>query len=290
MSTETKGTLIRALTDLSVRRVGALVVIPGLDPLDRHLKGGVALDGSLSYPLILSLFDPSSVGHDGAMIVADDRVTRFAVQLPLSENFAELGERGTRHSAALGLAERTDALCLVISEETGSISIARAGTLTVCENPGELSAILERPGRRLPSLHPNPWYRLLTMHWSERLLAVTFAIGLWIVFVSGTQATTKTYTVPVMVDNIQADYAVERIEPEQLQVTFSGLRRDFYLVSAADLGVRLDASPAVRGHSRLRISPDDVVHPQALTVQTMIPKKVDLFVRRAEETSAGNGE
>ena len=122
------GTLTRGLYQLAAKRRGALVVLPGREPIERHfLQHGVPLDAEISEELLDSLFDPGSAGHDGALVMQNNRIKEFGVHLPLSENRDELKGAGTRHAAALGLAERSDALCLVVSEERGTIGIASAG-------------------------------------------------------------------------------------------------------------------------------------------------------------------
>ena len=131
--------LTRAAAELASSRTGALIVIPGRDPLGRHLEGGVHLRGRISEALLLSLFDPHSVGHDGAVIVEGNEVSRFGVHLPLSSDPAALGPGGTRHAAALGLAERNDALCIVVSEERGTISVARNGRLRQLASVSQLA-------------------------------------------------------------------------------------------------------------------------------------------------------
>jgi len=108
--------LVSCLSQLARQKTGALVVLPGLQRLDRHLSGGLELRGRVSGALIESLFDHHSPGHDGALVVEDREATRFGVQLPLSRNPEQLAGLGTRHSAALGLSERTDAMCVVVSE------------------------------------------------------------------------------------------------------------------------------------------------------------------------------
>ena len=90
-------------------------------------RAGLPLEGKLSGALLKSIFRPHSPGHDGAVLVEQDCITRFAAHLPLSKNLTQLTNAGTRHSAALGLAESSDALCIVVSEERGTISVARDG-------------------------------------------------------------------------------------------------------------------------------------------------------------------
>ena len=98
--------LVRTAGDLARARVGALIVIAGRDPLERHIEGGTELGGIPSEPLLKSIFDTHTPGHDGAAIIQGGDVTRFAVYLPLSKDLDKIAGRGTRHTAALGLAER----------------------------------------------------------------------------------------------------------------------------------------------------------------------------------------
>ena len=121
--------LSEAIALLSAEGHGALIILPGRDPLEDVITGGIKLNGHLSKALILSIFDPNSLGHDGASIVIDDRVELFGVRLPLSDQVDQLHDRGTRHAAALGLSEQTDALVLVVSEETSRVSVAIRGIL-----------------------------------------------------------------------------------------------------------------------------------------------------------------
>jgi uncharacterized protein (TIGR00159 family) len=138
---ETADTLVETVSDLARDKIGALIVLPGSQPIERHISGGIRLDGELSEPLLKSVFDPHSAGHDGAVVVEKDRISRFAAHLPLSKDFRQLSRVGTRHSAALGLAELTDALCLVVSEERGKISIAQDGRLREVGSTPELGEI-----------------------------------------------------------------------------------------------------------------------------------------------------
>ncbi len=176
--------LVRSLGDLARDHIGALVVLRGLDPLDRHVEGGWDLNGELSEALIKSIFDSHSLGHDGAFIVEEGRVSRFGVQLPLSKDFSKITNLGTRHSAALGLSERCDALCLAVSEEHGTISVARRGELKTL---GDLEDLQDEIGQFLNRLMPDPSRGAIagffTENWREKLAAAAVSMLLWVLFV-----------------------------------------------------------------------------------------------------------
>ncbi len=128
---------------LSDKRVGALIVFAGHENIYRHIEGGVSLNGRVSMPLLLSIFNTASPGHDGAVIIENNIVRRFAAHLPLAENLEAVKKFGTRHRAALGLAERTDAFSIIVSEETGTISIARQKGIFPIANAQELALKLK---------------------------------------------------------------------------------------------------------------------------------------------------
>ena len=176
--------LVRSLGDLARDHIGALVVLRGLDPLDRHVSGGWDLNGDLSEALIKSIFDSHSLGHDGAFIIEEGRVSRFGVQLPLSKDFGRITNLGTRHSAALGLAERTDALILIVSEEHGTVSIAQRGELKVIADLEDLQDAIEVFLIRLmPDHAQNPVLRFFTENWREKVSAAVVSVLLWFFFV-----------------------------------------------------------------------------------------------------------
>ena len=176
--------LVSSLGDLARENIGALVVLRGLDPLDRHVEGGWDLNGDLSEALIKSIFDSHSLGHDGAFIVEEGRVSRFGVQLPLSKDFAKITNLGTRHSAALGLSERCDAMCLVVSEETGKISVALRGDVVAINDLEDLQDGIEIfLTKHLPKTPQNRIYHFLTENMREKAIATVVSVLLWVFFV-----------------------------------------------------------------------------------------------------------
>jgi diadenylate cyclase len=141
----------------SQNQTGALIVIQREIGLRTYIESGVALDAQLSYDLLATLFRPSAPLHDGAVIIQGDRVAAAACFLPLSMNPVLSTQLGTRHRAAIGITEETDAISIIVSEETGSISLAVAGTierdLTVEQLRERMSKLLRRyvPPTPLPT-------------------------------------------------------------------------------------------------------------------------------------------
>src|SRR5688572_5205514 len=126
---ETLEELVVTATALSTRRVGALIVIERQIGLRNYIEGGIPLDAMVTYDLLASIFQPGTPLHDGAVIVQSDRIAAAACFLPLSVNPRVSRDLGTRHRAALGLTEENDAVAVVVSEETGIISLAIAGDI-----------------------------------------------------------------------------------------------------------------------------------------------------------------
>lgn len=278
--TETTDLLVRTAVRMAHARTGALIVLPGREPPDRHLEGGISLGGRVSEPLLLSIFDPSSPGHDGAVVIRGSTLERFAVHLPLSVNQEALGPGGTRHAAALGLAERCDAICIVVSEERGTVSVARNGTLRTLARPDDLAAVLRS------ALHeeaePKRWWRGRVA--LDAGMAVAAALALWMVFVPGSDVTETRVMAPVEVTNLPGNLELESIDPASVEVTLRGLRRDLLLGRPLEVVVQIDAYLARLGRRTFRLSDADVLKPDAVSVVEVAPDKVKLSLRNAPST------
>jgi len=120
---------VRACEMMSRERVGALIVFARDNRLDEYFKTGTMIEGRVSEQLIRNIFFPKAALHDGAMIIRDGMVTAAACVLPLSESNRLSLDLGTRHRAAVGMSEVSDAVVVVVSEETGAISVAVGGVL-----------------------------------------------------------------------------------------------------------------------------------------------------------------
>lgn len=280
--------LVRTLARLAHRKIGALVVIQGKEPLDRLLDGGISLEGHLSEPLLVSLFDPHSPGHDGALLVAGDRILRYAVHLPLSGDHAQLDDRGTRHAAALGLAERSDALAIVVSEERGIVSVARNGKLRQLATAQELTAVLRdfeayvRPG----PADGRGVVRLLGSQWANLALAGVLAGGLWLLLGPGASVVEVARLAPVVVENLPPQFELVSVDPAEVTVVVSGPRRRLYLARDDAFEVRIDAFLAQLGRRTFRITAQEVKHPPETDVIEISPSVVKLDVQAPVEKQA----
>ena len=136
--------IILAATTLSSEKIGALIVIERNVGLRNLIDAGVQIDGKISYDLLVTMFNPSTPLHDGAVIIQSERIAAASVFLPLTKNPSISRELGTRHRAAIGVTEGSDAISIIVSEETGLISFAENGILTRNLDTNELRAILLR--------------------------------------------------------------------------------------------------------------------------------------------------
>jgi len=121
--------IVEACASLSRQRIGALIVLERETGLNEVAETGTIINGLVSSNLLINIFIPNTPLHDGAVIIKEDKIKAAACFLPLTDNMNVSKELGTRHRAALGISERSDSLSIVVSEETGSISIAEKGTL-----------------------------------------------------------------------------------------------------------------------------------------------------------------
>jgi len=133
---------VRACEVMSRERVGALMVFARTDRLDEYFKTGTQIDGQVSDQLIRNIFFPKAALHDGAMIIRDGRITAAGCVLPLSESDRISADLGTRHRAGVGMSEVSDAVVVIVSEETGAISVAVGGMLKRHLAPQTLERVL----------------------------------------------------------------------------------------------------------------------------------------------------
>lgn len=134
--------IVLAVTTLASEKTGALIVIERNIGLRNFIDAGVQLDAHISYDLLVTIFNPATTLHDGAVVIQNERLAAASVFLPLTKNPEVSRELGTRHRAAIGITEGTDAISLVVSEETGLITYVEAGEVRRNIDPPALRKLL----------------------------------------------------------------------------------------------------------------------------------------------------
>lgn len=276
--------IVNTVSDLAATKSGALIVLRGKDPLIRHLAGGIDLRGELSEPLLTSIFSSNSPTHDGAVIVAGQTVTMFSAYLPLSKNAEKLWKLGTRHAAALGLAELTDALCIVVSEQRGTISVARSGDIRKLRDAGELREILQQFYREIdPANVSSIWKDFFKRNYREKAVAGIVTVLLWFFFVHESKVEFKTFLLPVSYDNVAPEFVVQKIDPAEVEVTFSAPRRSFYFLNTKNLRVDVPLFDIHQGRVRKAITRSNILCPEALAVESIQPSTITFHVDAASQ-------
>ncbi len=269
--------LAGAIERLAQRRVGALVVLPGRESLDVHLHGGVVARAKFSAPLLSSIFDPETDGHDGAVILSDGRIERFGVHLPLSTNPSKLGAGGTRHAAALGLAERCDAFVIVVSEERGVVSVARDGELVEMDSTAELVAEIEEfESSDVQDIRQTRVPRWMTRNLGLKFAALAVASLLWMGFALRVETVQRTYEVPIEYRGLSDAWYLQDPKPSKTRVELTGSERAFDSIEDSELKISLDMNDIEEGPIQLTLGDDHLNKPTGVSVTAFEPRTLRL--------------
>lgn len=277
--------LLKSVDTFSKNRVGALIVLQQNIPISHAVRGGHKLNGEVSFPLLCSLFDPHSIGHDGAVVIRGSRVTRFGVHLPLSRNYQATGRIGTRHSAALGLSEVTDAFVIVVSEETGDIGIATHKMFhkVTLKDLEERLTILKGVKDEL-GIFPAmiQWLRRALL---PNFISLTLASALWLIFVAPGASQQRTISMPLVLQEVPKGLLVDEPAPAEVKVTLVGTAETFSLWSKEKQNIHLGIQEALPGVQKIHLSNQHLSLPEEMKVAQFEPSFVTLNVHRSRKVN-----
>jgi len=214
--------LAEAAFALARTGLGALIVLVRNEPVSELVRDGVALDAEVSTELLIALFQKSSPLHDGAAVAEKGRITRAGVILPLTERVDVPGHFGTRHRAAMGLAERSDALVIAVSEERGAVTLFQERSAQEFPDAVELVAALRRlharpaagvTARIRRSLTANPGFKLAALALAALFLGISVRPG---------GNTVRTFNIPVEFRNVPAGMQITRQSADHFEVQLRG--------------------------------------------------------------------
>lgn len=276
--------LTKAVAKLADTQTGALIALRGREPWAHLIQGGIPLDGTVSEPLLRSLFNPSAPGHDGAVLLEGNRVVKFAAHLPLATHLPAASRNGgTRHAAALGLAEQCDALVIVVSEERGSVSVAHRGQLTPLESVSalkdRLTAFWQKHYDTASHDRPAWWRRRMPR---TAMLSLVLATMLWLVFAYRPDTVYRAFTVPIELRNLEeTEWALrDPVPPSEADVTLAGPDLAFESLDPSTLVISLNADEAREGLNEFVIRDDNLPLPANLRLYQVDPASVTLRLER----------
>jgi hypothetical protein len=233
------------------------------------------------------VFDPHTPGHDGALLIEGDRATRFAVHLPLPIQPPDVSRfGGTRHAAALGLVEACDALVVVVSEETGAISVAEDGHLDGVAGPEALAERLEQFRRRLTGLtRVVPDQRGLTPAVQTALASVALSGALWLSLVYSPDTILRSFDLPIAVRNLPENWTILDPLPPSVRVDLAGAEQRLQNLDADSLTIALDLSQPASGARTIALGAANLALPPGIEVRRVDPEALSLDLRQTRVVS-----
>ena len=266
--------IVQSVHEMGQRKCGALIVCPGKEDLEEKVQVGIPWNGSISKEMILSIFWPDSPVHDGAVIIRGDQISQVSAILPLSRRDDLPSYYGTRHRAALGLAEATDALVIVVSEERGDIVVAKDSQLKMVKQKQKLGQILQehmgvasKKGRELRK-------EQLTVI-AAALFSIVFTTGVWLSVSRGVD-TLVTLEIPVEYMNRDPAMEIVTTSVNTVSLELEGSGALIKSIKPDQVQVRMDLSDSKAGENTFSISRKNISLPPGIVLKDVTPASVDV--------------
>jgi uncharacterized protein (TIGR00159 family) len=268
--------LSQLLFELATDRTGALIVLTRNDNPSEFIHAGQAIMALPDPALIKSIFNRYAPAHDGAVIISQDRITQMGCILPLSEDENLPEKYGTRHRAALGLSELTDAVCLVVSEERSEVATIVEGKIITWQDPAalanNLSEVVGGPAIRVPTLK-DFFKGVFVENWRTKLSALALVTIAWLVLASQQEAE-QTLTVPVQHSRIPSDLMLGQGSTPTVDLTLSGRRNTMRTLRDQDVQVRVDVNDMTSGRHLIKLSAKNIYLPFGVKIDRLAPQKI----------------
>jgi uncharacterized protein (TIGR00159 family) len=279
--------IVQGVYELARQRIGALMVFPGKEDLDEVIRGGLDWGGQVSKEMLVSVFWNGNPAHDGAALIQGNRVTRVGGILPLSLRDDLPTYYGTRHRAAAGLAEQTDALVIVVSEERGAVAAVKGNVFTPVRDNVALEKIL---AEHLGMAREQGDHLAQQRERKELTIAAAICVfcmaGVWFSFAKGMETLTS-IEVPLEYLNRDAQTQIHSTSVNTVRLHLSGSAALIGSLRLDQVKVKLDLSSAVSGQNSYTLSSENIVLPPGLRLNRIEPSevKVSLDVPATKEVA-----
>jgi uncharacterized protein (TIGR00159 family) len=266
--------IVQSVLEMARRNCGAMIVLPGKEDLEEMIQKGIPWEGEISKEMILSIFWPDNPVHDGAAIVQGDQITQVSAILPLSRRDDLPSYYGTRHRAALGLAEATDALIIAVSEERGDIAVAQNSQMKVVKQRRRLEQILQQHmGTAAKKSRESIKERLTVV--IAALFSIIFVTGVWFSVSKGVD-TLATLEIPVVYMNRDPAMEIVKTSGNTVSLELEGSGALIKSIKPDQIQVKLDLSKSKVGPNPFTITRESISLPPGVILKGVTPPVVDV--------------
>jgi diadenylate cyclase len=258
------------------KRMGGLIVLQRGDNLDEFIHDKIFLDAEINEDILISIFNPQSPLHDGAVIIQGDRIRYAAALLPLSKSVSFPKEWGTRHRAGVGITEISDAECIIISEERGEVLLASKGKVEKKIGEKDLKEhISDVSPAGMKKNKEKIWARKFIGDLPIKVLFLIIVSLLW-VFVIGIRQGEISFNLPIEYYSIPQNLEISGDPPREINVRLKGSQRLLSSLKPETLRVRIDLSNTHSGTNKISLSEKNMDTPSGITVKDFYPQNVRL--------------
>ncbi len=280
--------VVNAVTELARQKTGALIVFQRLDALDNLIVKGKELDSALSAELLQAIFQKNSPLHDGAALVHHDRIKAASCILPLSRDEDLSSKFGTRHRAAIGIAERSDAVCAVVSEERGDVSLVDGSEITLFKRRSDFSQALAESLSNNRSSREDKSSRTLasrfTSNWRLKTLSFATSVFLWFLIV-GPQRSEIGISVPIQYTNLPSSSEIVGPWMDRIDVRIKGSASGLENLNPGAVRAVVDLSRVIPGLNFFRLTSNNLQVPPGITIAQIRPSDLQLNIEAASVKS-----
>ncbi len=273
--------------DLAREGTGALIVLERDDNPSEFLSAGQTIMALPEPVLIKSIFNHHAPSHDGALILSRGRLTQMGCILPLSERENLPGQYGTRHRAALGLSELTDAVCIVVSEERGEVSTVVGGKITNQETSKALASELKGL-LNIPDI-PNPTFQgflkgAFVKNWGPKLGALILVTFAWLLLASQQDVRTNIIA-QIRYNDLSTELELDKNSTQVVRLTLSGRRHIIKSLENQEVRVQVDLGKLSAGNHTIRLSAKNIDLPIGIVIDQVMPQNIEVVLKPQDVAS-----
>ena len=268
--------IAKAAFKIAEKGIGGLIVLQREDDLDEFIHGETLIDAELNEDMLVSIFNPQSPLHDGAVIISRDRIRYATALLPVSQSPSLPKEWGTRHRAGLGITEVSDAECIIISEERKEVLLVSRGKIEKEQAGEDLTRSLSGfPSFRREKDVEKRWPGKIFNDLSVKALFLLLVFFLWILFV-GLRQGEISFNIPIEYYSMPSDLVMNGEPPREINVRLRGSQRLLSALTPNRLRAQIDLSKAHPGINQISLSETNMNVPSGIYVTNFYPQKIKL--------------